>query len=194
MATIALTLLAVFIASVHGDGTCKIADCKCSFSSIEILTKYIDERIVAATIDKAIAKAMNTTINAVSSESAMWTPVDKTIIGPGRITLEDGTTYSFQIPSVIPLTAREFMVYAIVKCGWVPLERSSIESEVIFYVMHNGLRFEKFLYMYSLEQGAWNTNSDNMWFPMPADRLIHIEITVSISSRCPVLFYVIGYR
>jgi hypothetical protein len=59
MATIALTFLAVFIASVHGDSTCKIAHCKCSFSSIEILRKYIDERIVAATIDKVIAIAMD---------------------------------------------------------------------------------------------------------------------------------------
>ncbi len=194
MATIALTFLAVFIASVHSDSTCKIAHCKCSFSSIEILRKYIDERIIAATIDKAIATAMNTTISAVSSESAIWTPVEKTIIGPGRITLEDGTTYSFQIPDVIPLIAREFMVYVIVKCGWVPLEKSSIESDIIFYVMHNGLRLEKFLYMHSYSQGAWNTNSDNMWFPIPADRLIHMEITVAISSRCPALFYVVGYR
>jgi hypothetical protein len=86
------------------------------------------------------------------------------------------------------------MVYAIVKCGWVPLAKSSRESDIIFYVMHNGLRFEKFLYMHSYNQGAWNTNSDNMWFPMPTDRLIHIEITVAIDSGCPALFYVVGYR
>ena len=208
MAATTMILFAVFIAIVHGDSTCKIAPCKCSFSNVEILSKYIDERINAtvasrvaeltaatedrfnATIDERIATAINTTVSAISSESAMWTPVAKTAISPGGLTLENATTFTFQIPDIIPLAAREFMVYAVVKCGTAH-QRT---GDIIFYVMHHGLRFEKFLYMHSYNQAAWNTNSDNMWFPMPADRLLHVEITVAITGNCSTLFFTTGYR
>ena len=210
MAATTMILFAVFIAIVHGDSTCKIAPCKCSFSNVEILSKYIDERInatVAArvaeltaatedrfntTIDERIATAINTSISAISSESATWTPVAKTPISPAEgLTLENATTFNFQIPDIIPLAAREFMVYAIVKCGTSPFQRT---GDIIFYVMNNGLRFEKFLYMRSYNQNAWNTNSDNMWFPMPADRLLHVEITVAFPGDCRTLFSTTGYR
>ena len=209
MAATTMIFFAVFIGIVHGDSTCKIAPCKCSFSNIEILSKYIDERINAtvasrvaeltaatedrfnATIDERIATAINTTVSAISSESATWTPVAKTPISPGGLSLQNATTFNFQIPDIIPLAAREFMVYAIVKCGGTNHQRV---GDIIFYVMHNGLRFEKFLYMHSYGQEAWNTNSDNMWFPMPADRLLHVEITVAIPGNCRALFFAIGYR
>ena len=210
MAATTMIFFAVFIGIVHGDSTCKIAPCKCSFSNIEILNKYIDERINAtvasrvaeltaatedrfnATIDERIATAINTTVSAISSESATWTPVAKTPISPGGLSLQNATTFNFQIPDIIPLAAREFMVYAIVKCGGTHHQRV---GDIIFYVMHNGLRFEKFLYMHSYRyQEAWNTNSDNMWFPMPADRLLHVEITVAIPGNCRTLFFTIGYR
>ena len=211
---IAVPFFAVFIAVVHGEGTCEIVPCKCSFSNIEALSKYIDERINATvasrmaeltaitedrintTVDDRIATAINTTVNAIcSSESVMWTPVAKTpIIGPEaslRLSLENATTYNFQIPDVIPLTARELLVYASVKCGTATLRRF---GDIVFYVMHNGLRFENLLYMHGYEQAAFNTNSDNMWFPMPADRLIHLEITVAIPGNCLTLLSAIGYR
>ena len=128
-------------------------------------------------------------LNAIRSESAMWTPVAKTNIGIHS--LENATTYEFQIPNVIPPTAREFMVYATVKCGYANLQGV---SDIIFYVRHNGLRFEKFLYMHGYSQHAYNTNSDNMWFPMPADRLVHLEITVAIPGNCKAQLSTIGYR
>ena len=207
MAATTMIFFAVFIGIVHGDSTCKIAP---SFSNIEILRKYIDERInvtVASrvveltaatedrfntTIDERIATAINTTVSAISSESAMWTPVAKTPISPGGLNFRNATTYTFQIPDVIPLAAREFMVYGIVKCGTAHFQEV---GDIIFYVMYNGLRFEKFLHMHSYRyQEAWNTNSDNMWFPMPADRLFHVEITVAIPGNCRTLFFTTGYR
>ena len=65
----------------------------------------------------------------------MWTPVAKTPIGPEGLSLGNATTYNFQIPDVIPLTARELLVCASVKCGTARL------GDIIFYVMHNGLQF-----------------------------------------------------
>ena len=210
MAATTMILFAVFIAIVYGDSTCKIAPCKCSFSNVEILSKYIDERINAtvasrvaeltataedrfnATIDERIATAKNTgtTVSAISSESATWRSMAKTYIATLR--LENATTYNFRIPGNIPLAAMEFMVYGIVRCGNTLLQK---EGDIIFYVMNNGLRFEKFIYMHShLHQYSRNTNSDNMWFPMPADRLLHVEITMASPGKCRALIYTIGYR
>ena len=214
---VAMAIFAVFIASVHGNSTCQVAPCKCSFSNIEILRKHIDERInttvaamiaeLTATTEDSISSEsakINTTVaamiaeltattedrlNAIRSESAMWTPVAKTNIGV--VKLVNATAYDFQIPNVIPPTAMEFMIYATVKCGYANLRRI---SDIILYVWHNGLRFEKFLYMHGYDQNALNTNSDNMWFPMPTDRLVHLEITVAIPGNCNALLSTIGYR
>ena len=210
-----MTIIAVFIAVVHCNSTCEVTPCKCSFNSIDALSKYIDERINAAvaariaaeltvktmeerinaTFDERIANVateLNATVTAFNSESAMWTPVAKTPIGPASgLSLENATTYNFQIPDVIPLTARELLVYASVECGEATFRRI---GDIILYVMHNGLRFEKRLYMHGYDQMAVNTNSDNMWFPMPADRLVHLEITVAIPGNCLALLSAIGYR
>ena len=50
-------------------------------------------------VDKRIAMAINTTVSAINSESAMWTPVVKTPINPGGVTLRlrNATTYNYQI-------------------------------------------------------------------------------------------------
>ena len=209
-----MTIFAVFIAVVHCDSTCKVAPCECSFNNVNALSKYINERInatvaarvaaeltktteerIKATFDERIANVateLNATVTAINSESAMWTPVAKTPIGPASLKLENATTYNFQIPDVIPLTARELLVYASVKCGTATVQRS---GDIIVYVMHNGLRFEKFLYMHGYRwQAAFNTNSDNVWFPMPSDRLVHLEITAAIPGNCSARLSTIGYR
>ena len=62
MATITVTMIifVVFIASIHGDSTFKIAPCNCSFSNnIEILSKYIEERI-NATVASRVAELLVT--------------------------------------------------------------------------------------------------------------------------------------
>ena len=204
MAATTMILFAVFIAIVYGDSTCKIAPCKCSFSNVEILSKYIDERInatvasrvaelTAATEDRFNATIDERFITTISTESATWTPVVKTHIG--NFSLQNATTYNFQIPDIIPFAAREFMVYGIVKCGRSDPLTNKSKGQIIFYVIHNGLRFDKFLFMESnYNRNAWTTNSDNMWFPMPADRLLHVEITVDNPGNCSTLFFTTGYR
>jgi hypothetical protein len=48
--------------------------------------------------------------------------------------------------------------------------------------------------MQSYYQNAIDTNSDNMWFPMPADRQIHLEIVPIAFRSCFSHLWVIGYR
>ena len=120
---------------------------------------------------------------------ATWTPVNLTSIG--SLSLGTASTFHFQIPDIIPHTASEFLLYAYFACGTAGIQK---ENDIIFYVEDGGVRFEKFLYLRSFNQVAWNTNSDNMWFPMPADRQIHVNVQAAIPRNCYARLYTIGYR
>ncbi len=62
---ITATVIALFIASVHGDSSCQITPCNCSFTNIEILRNYIDETVNTATA--AVKKEVNNTISALNA-------------------------------------------------------------------------------------------------------------------------------
>ena len=120
---------------------------------------------------------------------AVWTPVDLTYIG--TVSLSTTSTFHFQIPDIIPHTASEFLLYASLDCGDGGGTKT---NDIAFYVEHDGVQFKKFLYMRSYHQSAWNTNSDNMWFPMPADRQIHVIVQVAVPRNCRARLRTIGYR
>ena len=63
--SVAMATFAVFIASVDGNSTCQVAPCKCSFSNIEILRKYIEDKI-NATIGEIVPEVAATVIIALS--------------------------------------------------------------------------------------------------------------------------------
>ena len=109
----------------------------------------------------------------------------------GTLNFDTASTFHFQIPDIIPHTANEFLLYASLACGSADGIRT---NSIVFYVEHDGIQFKEFLYMRSYPQSAWNTNSDNMWFPMPADRQIHVIVQGAIRGDCFVLLYTIGYR
>ena len=50
-------------------------------------------------------------------------------------------TFHFQILDIIPHSASEFLLYAYFGCWTVPVDR---ENDIIIYVEHGGVRFEKF--------------------------------------------------
>jgi hypothetical protein len=119
--------------------------------------------------------------------------VNLTYIGEADFSAGTTAIFHFQIPDIIPDSdsASEFLLYATLNCGTSDIE---MRANIIFYVERNGIRFEKFLRMHSYDQNAWNTNSDNMWFPMPADRQIHLEIVPIAFRSCSSKLWVIGYR
>ncbi len=55
-------------------------------------------------------------------------------------------------------------------------------------------RFEKYLYMLTFHQLAYNTNSDNMWFPMPSNRRIYMTVNKDVGANCGAQLYAIGYN
>ena len=200
-----LLLAALFsIGSVYGEN-CRA--CNCQFSNIQVLTELV-ERIVNDTLlvgmrDDIVNSLQNhfgtvmlvcvcyqeLIIRSYVLYSATWTPVNRTEIGQANFT--PGTTFHFQIPDIIPNSASEFLLYASMDCG---TSVNDISDNIIFYVEHGGIRFEKFLRVHSYHQSAWNTNSDNMWFPMPADRQIHVDVVPVTIPNCSSRLHAIGYR
>ena len=121
--------------------------------------------------------------------SVPWTPVNKTQIGSDD--LNAATTLSYSIPSIIPSTAREVLVYPTVRCGTSTIDMG---ADITYYVEVNGVRYEHFLYMHGYPQNAYNTNSDNMWFPMPSNRMVYVEVPLAFPRYCHTFVSVIGYR
>ena len=144
----------------------------------------------------AIKESCNTTASDVqiSPEPSYyslykWASVPMTSIGSSN--LQHAATFSHTIPNVIPSTAREVLVHAGVYTGDSnngPLQHLKIFTQI------ETCRYEKYLLIYSYPQGAYNTNSDNMWFPMPPNRLVYLTVPNATGRHSEVLLYVIGYR
>lgn len=125
--------------------------------------------------------------------SASWTPMVERI-HVGDVLLETASTNAYDIPSVVPDTAREVLFTAAANCR---LGGGLVNDFVQFYVEINGARYVKLLYLIKsagevLPQG-FNTNSDNIWLPMPPNRLVYIRTTVVFTS-CVAGIELIGHR
>ena len=119
-----------------------------------------------------------------------WTPVNMTEIGGDN--LNTATTLSYNVPSIIPNTAQGVLLYSIARCG----TSSDVGrgGDITYYVVENEVRYEHFLLMRAYPQEAHNTNSDNMWFPMPSNRLVYVDVPIALPGNCFTTVSVIGYR
>ena len=55
-------------------------------------------------------------------------------------------------------------------------------------------KYEKYILIMSHVQPGMSFSSENMWFPMPSDRLIFLTVAVAHGSNAGVGFFVTGYR
>ena len=100
-------------------------------------------------------------------------------------------TRSFSLPSFIPSSAVEVLILARVQ-AYTPGYTTS--DYIKIYTQGNIQRYEKYLYIRSLAgQEAFTVNSDNMWFPATANRLVFVETTQYLSWT-NLNLDVIGYR
>lgn len=116
-----------------------------------------------------------------------WTSVPETLIGNSN--LQHAATVSFTIPNVIPSKAREVLIHA----GVFARDNYGGSSyyTIKFFTQIKNYRYEKYVLIYS---GGLNTNSDNMWFPMPPNRRVYITIPTPLGLNSGARLYAIGYR
>ena len=143
-----------------------------------------------STAVQASCQRSTTTASSVCSCPVGWTSVTMTHIGGSSF--RSAHTVSYLIPSTIPSTAKEVLVYGYFRSGISsPFDRT---SHFKIYTETNGKRYEQYISLFSYPGNAWNTNSDNLWFPMPRNRRIYMHIPNVHGGHIYGSLYVIGYR
>ena len=130
-------------------------------------------------------------VTAVSALPA-WTPVPKTSIASEVLIHPSSTRYlAYHLPSVIPSSAKAVLIFVTLECGRA--HRDITQDVQIFTEGEGGYpHYVKYIYVHSYNQDAWNTSSENMWFPMPANRKIFMQYTRN-NGGCLVKLYATGY-
>ena len=129
------------------------------------------------------------TIEPLCSCPINWTSVPFTEIGTTN--LKHAATLSFNIPSVVPSSATEVLIHAGFYTGSSnngPLQYIKIFTQI------GTAKYEKYLMMFSYPQSAINTNSDNMWFPMPPNRRVYLTLQTAVGNNAAAYLHTIGYR
>jgi hypothetical protein len=150
----------------------------------DLLTKVDEMKI-------AIEAMCNQTTSTESYSPTKWISVTKTQFG--HSTLQEAGTFSFTIPDVIPSTAREVLIYVAVNDG---SESIRPNDDIKIFTQIKTTKYEKYLFMVSWRTtgGHANTNSDNMWFPMPPNRMVYVTVDVAHTVWLNARLLAIGYR
>lgn len=130
----------------------------------------------------------------------LWHPLPldaSTHLGGFSAGTPQGCTYQFQLPvNLIPGDAKEILLHVAV-CVGSSLPNPSQSYWLGVYVKDGETKYSKASRLTTAKQNAFNDNSENMWFPMPADRSVYLEVAkrerpIERNAKCNV--YVIGYR
>ena len=118
-----------------------------------------------------------------------WESFD--LVRVGIVNFQTTALQTFTIPSQVPSTAKEVLVFINVYLGY----SQDLISQMKIYTQHSPTRrFEKYLPLKAYNQKAWSTASENMFFPMPQDRHIYLRITRTLPGNVNGIVNVIGYR
>ena len=120
-----------------------------------------------------------------------WTSVSMTQIGSSQ--LRQTGTLAYDIPSVIPSSAKEVLMLASVFVGTTGPSSNGLHY-IKIYTEQNSIQYEKYLMIYSWPHNAINTNSDNLWFPMTTSRQVFVKLSVAHTGYLRFHLHAIGYR
>lgn len=94
--------------------------------------------------------------------------------------------------STVPPDSREIMVLLSLHMGnSLP---HNVQVVIKVFVEDDGVRYTKFMEFRPYKQKAWNDNTNNVWLPMPTNRIVHVETPVKFDGDlwCDVLL--VGHR
>ena len=119
-----------------------------------------------------------------------WTSVALTSMTSPN--LRQTGTMAHNIPNVIPSSAKEVLVLATILVGHCgPSERVHY---IKIYTQQGSQQYAKYIVLKSWQNGAWSTNSDNLWFPMTSGRQVFVELTTAHTGNLGMTLHVVGYR
>ena len=117
-------------------------------------------------------------------------PIDKNNV-IGRESLNRPGLYQFSIANLVPDTATQFLIYATVFSG--NTYSPSVFMDVSVFVYVDEKRLAQHLFVIGHEQVAFSINSDNMWFPVPSNKLVYVLVPEGVPGYAWFRFHAIGY-
>ena len=118
-----------------------------------------------------------------------WTPLGKTRLGSAS--LQTTATQAFNLPVSVPVTAKNVLLFVDVQVGTSNPERI---SHVKLYTTHKGVQYAKYISVHTYSQGAWSTNSDNIWLPLFTSRTVYVKSPGTHFGNSFCTIDIIGYR
>ena len=120
-----------------------------------------------------------------------WTSVPMTSIGTSN--MQHTGTVAYDIPSVIPNSAKEVLVLASASAG---ISGPNYRTHYVkIYTEQDQTQYEKYIFLTTYNQNAYHTtNSDNLWFPMTSGRQVFVKLTYAHTGGVHIHLHAIGYR
>ena len=122
------------------------------------------------------------------SHAVNWTSVPLTIIASSN--LRHSGTLAYDIPSVIPSSAKEVLILADVRSG----TSGGPVHYIKIYTQQSGHQYEQYILLRCYPQHAWSFNSDNLWFPLTSGRQVFVELASAHTGETQFALHAIGYR
>ena len=119
-----------------------------------------------------------------------WTSVSMTEIG--RSNLQHTGTLAYDIPSIIPSSANEVLIFVCAHVGYTG--PSNLAHYIKIYTEENNQQYEQYIYIKTYPQVAYSTDSDNMWFPITSGRQVFVKLSTSHTGNLRLILHAIGYR
>ena len=186
MKIIFLLLSVVCVSQQQQDnGTCSDVQLK-----LEALSEAVQTLCGSSTASPSVATQSPPAVQCDCALPVNWTSVTMTSIGTTQSRATG--TLAYDIPSVIPSSAKEVLILASAAIGGSgPSGRAHY---IKIYTQQGSQQFEKYIYIKTYGQNAYNTNSDNLWFPMTTGRQVFVELTYAHTGSVHVHLDAIGYR
>ena len=105
--------------------------------------------------------------------SVGWVPTSLTRIG--NVDTDTTNVQTFLLPSSIPDSAKEVLIYAYFKAGY----SKSAAGNARIYTQEPGGRtvYPNYIRVRGYNQVAHTVTCDNMWFPITVERSVHVQLS-----------------
>ena len=108
----------------------------------------------------------------------------------GNVDMETTDVQTFPLPTSIPATATEVLIYAYIKAGVSEI----VSPEVRYYTQLGAYTFDMYLHISGWPQDANTVTCDNMWLPLTPEWTLHVQLSEKIVGGLIGPIRVIGYR
>ena len=94
--------------------------------------------------------------------------------------------------NIVPKGSKEILVLLAIhtQFSWP----HKVTSCISVFVEEDGTRYSKFIKVQNYEQRAWSDNTDNVWLPMPTNRVVNVDVPVQFGRMFWCDIHLIGYR